>query len=105
MKKQANTLPVEKKKVIAIMVLFITSVLVILSGAALCIFSFVYDTHFTVLTSEIHGAVFGAIVMFLGIRYFLSVRKLKAEVYKTTSKFSWSNFKKQKPHKNMCKSR
>ena len=39
-------------------------------------------------------AAFGAVVAFLGIRYLLSVRKLKGDVYKTTSQFSWSNFKK-----------
>jgi len=41
------------------------------------------------------GVVFGMVILFLGIRYFLSLSKLKDEVYKSSG-FSWSNFKREK---------
>lgn len=93
---QAVVPTVERKKVISIMVLFATSIAIILCGATLGVISFVNNISFTVLTSQVHGGIFGAVIVFLGVRYFISVQKLKAEVYKTTSRFSWSNFKKEK---------
>lgn len=95
-----NGLTVERNKVMSIWFLFITSTLIILSGASLMIYSFINNVYFTVLTSQIHGAVFGTVIAFLGARYFLSVQKLKSEVYKTTSRFSWQNFRKLKNAKN-----
>lgn len=103
MKNQAYAPTVEMGKVVSIIVLFSTSIVIIFLGASFSVFSVVYDISFTVLSSQIHGAIFGLVV--LGVRYFLSVKKLKAEVYKTTSKFSWSNFKKEKSRKAMAKSR
>lgn len=96
MKNQGKAPAVEKKKVAAILILSITAVIIILLGVSFSIYSLINNVSFTVLNSNVHGAVFGAVSIFLGIRYFLSVLKLKAEVYKASSKFSWSNFKKTK---------
>lgn len=93
MKNQMTKPTVDTSKVASITALFAGSLFIIGSGAALFIYSFLSNIYFSVLSSQIHGAVFGVVVMFLGVRYFLSVLKLKAEVYKTTSRFSWSNFK------------
>ena len=84
---------VTKEKFVSIMLLRILSIMIMLAGALLAVVSFAGGTYVTVLTSRIPGAVFGLVILFLGIRYFLSVRKLKAEVYKSDSKFSWSNFR------------
>jgi len=105
MKKQANVQAVERKKVISIMLLFVTSLLIILVGAFFSVFSVLNNISFTVLSSQIHGAIFGLVIIFLGFRYFLSVRKLKIEVYKTASRFSWDNFKKRDKHKTCSNSR
>lgn len=96
MKNQAHAISHEKKKVVSIMILIIISIIIVISGTFFIIFSLVNNIYFTVLNSRIHGAFFGLVVIFLGVRYFLSVQKLKVEVYKNTSKFSWSNFKKKK---------
>jgi hypothetical protein len=72
------------------------SILIISFGTVFGIFSLVNDIRFPVLNMQVHGAVFGAVAAFLGIRYFLSVQRLKTEVYKDSSQFSWSNFRKQK---------
>lgn len=85
---------VEKKKVIAIVTLFIAAIMIVLVGAGFTIYSFIYNVNFPLFKSQVHGGVFGAVITFLGIRYFLSVQKLKIEVYKADSKFSWNNFKK-----------
>ena len=90
---QAYKQPVEKSKAVSVVILYLMAVIIVILGVAFIAYSFIYDVHFTVLTSSIHGAVFGTVVAFLGIRYFLSVRKLKDEVYKSSSKFSLSNFK------------
>ncbi len=99
--KQNNKPGIEKSKIISIIVLMVTSIAIIAFGAAFSIYSIIDNISFTVFSSQMNGAIFGAVIIFLGVRYFLSVRKLKAEVYKSTSKFSWSNFKKQKAHKSL----
>lgn len=42
---------------------------------------------FIVLNSKIPGVILGLLVMYLGIRYYFSVGRLKEEVYKSTSEF------------------
>lgn len=83
---------INKKLVILFMTLF--SIVIILMGSIYCAYSVFYNIQFTVLNSSVHGLVIGLIVAFLGVRYLLAVRKLKVEVYKSTSSFSFSNFKK-----------
>lgn len=87
---------VDKNKVIAIAVLYAASVIIILLGSFFSVYSILCNISFRVLTANVHGAVFGLVSVYLGMRYFLSVQKLKEEVYKTTSRFSWRNFKKGK---------
>jgi hypothetical protein len=45
------------------------------------------------MQSSIPGAVFGMVIAFLGVRYFLAVGRLRKEVFRATSRFSWHNFK------------
>ncbi|EKQ53063.1 MULTISPECIES: hypothetical protein [unclassified Clostridium] len=89
----------DKSKVIIINILFASSIIIIFLGIFFSIFSFVNNINFKILSSSIPGAVFGFLVFYLGIRYYLSVTKLKGELYKTSSKFSWSNFKSKKTKK------
>lgn len=84
---------VDKSKVIAIMTLYVASLLIIVSGVFFSIFSLINNISFQVLNSSVHGAIFGLVVSYLGLRYFFLVKKLKDDVYKTTSRFSWNNFK------------
>ena len=81
------------KKVIFISLLFITSALIMLSGGYFTIYSIVNDINLMVLNSTVPGAIFGLLVFYLGLRYFFMVKKLKVEVYKKSSVFSWNNFK------------
>ena len=100
MKNTAYSPYVGKEKTIAIWALYVASLVIILIGASFGVYSLVNNISIPVLTSQIPGVVFGVVIAFLGVRYFLSVRKLKAEVYKSTSTFSWSNFRKVKRSKS-----
>lgn len=99
MKNQAIEPMVDRTKTAPIAFLFITALLIIISGTAFSVYSVVNNISFTVMNAQIHGAIWGLVIIFLGARYLLSVRRLKAEVYKSTSVFSWSNFKKEKTRK------
>jgi len=100
MKNKVSEPYVGKEKLLPIVTLYVVSGVIILIGAAFSIFSIVNDISLPVLSSQIPGAVFGVVMIFLGIRYLISVKKLKAEVFKSTSSFSWSNFKKVKSSKS-----
>jgi membrane associated rhomboid family serine protease len=95
MKKQSLISSPEKSKVITINILFITTLIIIFSGIFFSIFSLINNIHFEVLSSSISGAIFGILVLYLGIRYYLSVTKLKEELYRSSAKFSWRNFKRK----------
>lgn len=96
MRNRVNVQTADRGKLYSIMLLFMMSSVIVILGVTFSIYSLINDVGFTVLNSRIHGSVFGLVVLFLGVRYFLSVRKLKGEVYKADSKFSWSNFRKGK---------
>ena len=99
MKNQIDVSNNFKQKAIIINLLYATTIIIMLLGAFFIVYSIVNNVSFKVINSNVSGAVFGLVVTYLGARYFLSVTKLKAELYKTTSQFSWSNFKKEKKMK------
>ena len=96
MKKQPSTPEVDGSKVFSIWALYLVAGLVVLSGACFSVISIMNDVRLTVLTSQIPGYIFGIVVIFLGLRSLIAVGKLKNEVYKPVSRFSWSNFKQSK---------
>ncbi|MEI6578360.1 MAG: hypothetical protein WCN92_02720 [Eubacteriales bacterium] len=105
MQNQTKNSSVEKGKKVLIMSLFAFTILIMLSGVFFIVFSLVNHISLPVLNSNIHGAIFGLLVAYLGVRNFLSVKKLKKEVYKESSRFSWSNFKKDSPRQLQPRSR
>lgn len=96
MKKQNTVYIPTKSKIITINVLFITSMIIIFLGIFFSIFSLVNEIHFNILGSSVSGLVLGFLVFYLGIKYYFSVTKLKEELFKSSSKFSWGNFKRKK---------
>jgi hypothetical protein len=89
-----KTQEVEKNKKLSIWFLTAFSIAIILMGSCFSVYSVLYGIQFTVLNNPVHGVVFGLLVIYLGFRYFFAVRKLRVEVYKPTSSFSFQNFKK-----------
>lgn len=96
MKKQNTVYIPTKSKIITINVLFITSMIIIFLGLFFSIFSLVNEIHFNILGSSVSGLILGLLVFYLGIKYYFSVTKLKEELFKSSSKFSWGNFKRKK---------
>ena len=90
---------VKKEKRVLIALLYAIAIVIILLGASFCVYSVINNVQFAVLSSSIPGFVFGLVVIFLGVRYVISLQKLKAQVYETTSSFSWDNFEKAKKSK------
>ncbi len=84
---------VQKSKVIAVWLLFGAAALIALLGVLYFVYSIVNGVTFTVMQADIPGAAFGAVIAFLGVRYIMSVRKLREKLYQTHSRFSWRNFK------------
>lgn len=99
MNKQNTIKSTNKSKAIVINILFIISLMIIFLGLFFSFFSLVNHINFKILNTSVPGIVFGLLVLYLGIRYYLSVGKLKDELYKSSSKFSWSNFKIKKLEK------
>ncbi len=87
-----------KGKVAMIITLYIMSVLIMLLGAGFSAYSAINGVQMQVMTSTIPGFIFGMVILFLGIRYFMSLSKLRDEVMKSSG-FSWSNFRKEKQSK------
>lgn len=78
---------------IAIIALFAVSILIILLGLAFGVYSYMNNVSYTVLNADIPGFVFAAIVVFLGVRYFISVLKMNKRLKNTKDHFNWNNFK------------
>jgi len=95
MKEQAHGQAGDRKKAVVIGILFATSAVITLLGLAFCVLSTVNHWQFMVLQFEMPGVIFGVIIAFLGVRYFLSVTKLKTQVYRSEAHFSWSNFRRK----------
>lgn len=86
----------DRRKIIIINSLSVATIIIMFSGLFFGAFSVMNDITFRILSSDIHGVIFGLLVFYLGIRYYFLVQKLKVEIYKSTSQFSWKNFKKEK---------
>lgn len=96
MENQKNGVKIEKQKKIIVYFLYLGALIIIFTGAFFGTFSALNNINLKVLNSSVPGIVFGLVVIYLGLRYFFMVSKFKTEFYQSTSKFSWSNFKRQK---------
>ncbi len=82
-----------------ILALYVGAGAIVLAGLGLVISSLVSGFSFAVMGNQVHGAVFGVVVGFLGVRYFMSVQRLAQQIDKTESRFSWSNLFSQKKNR------
>lgn len=77
---------------VPMLVLGMISVMIVLSGVAFSIYSIIYKTSFQVLNADIPGYIFGAVAVFLGVRYIKAVIAFYKSIKNTGSVFSWRNF-------------
>ena len=87
-----------KGRVAMIVALYVMSIVIMLLGAGFSAYSAINGVQMQVMTSTIPGFVFGMVILFLGVRYFMSLSKLRDEVMKSSG-FSWANFRKDKKSK------
>lgn len=88
-----SNMPISLAKKAAMALLFVTAGAISVSGAFFCVYSLVNGISILVLGAQIPGVLFGTAVLYLGIRYFMMLMPLKQEVFKSTSRFSWENFR------------
>ena len=93
MQSRDSNMPVGGAKKAAMVLLFVTAGAISVSGAFFCVYSLVNGISILVLGAQIPGVLFGTAVLYLGIRYFMKLLPLKQEVYRSTSRFSWANFR------------
>jgi hypothetical protein len=74
----------------AIIPLGVISCVIILLGAGFTVYAFLNNVTFHVLSADIPGFIFSAVVVYLGIRYFLSTVKMAKNI--KGKSFSWKNF-------------
>lgn len=96
MSNQVNVKENSLQKVIILNLLYAATIMIMLSGIYFSVISFMNNVSFKVLNTTVHGSIFGILVVYLGAKYFLSVMKFKTEFFKSTSQFTWENFKKKK---------
>lgn len=84
------------KKGILFGALFFIAVMIIISGIFFSIYAYVNQASFRIMGSDFPGFIFGLIAVFLGVRYSISLFRLKKKIESTDAKFSWNNFKKTK---------
>jgi hypothetical protein len=99
MNNQSIMLTASRQKKIIIQLLYLGTIIIIFLGAFFGAYSVLFDIKLKVLNANIPGIVFGALVAYLGLRYYLQVDSFKTDFYKNPAKFSWSNFKKEKKKK------
>jgi hypothetical protein len=79
MNNQSYQKPLERENDYAIAVLHIASIIIMLLGIVVMIFSLVGNIIVPILNTHVQGALFGIPVVYLGFRYFSAVRELKKE--------------------------
>lgn len=79
---------------ISILVLALMDFLLLVSGIIYFFYSINEGIYYMVLNAKIPGAVFAAAAIFLGVRYFRAILRMRNKMIKENLKFSWNNFRK-----------
>jgi ABC-type uncharacterized transport system fused permease/ATPase subunit len=77
-------------------ILYSVAALIAISGVLFSIYGFLANATFKIMGSNFPGAIFGLVAAFLGVRYTLSLNKLKKKIDASNASFSWSNFKRSR---------
>jgi hypothetical protein len=85
-----------RQKRIIVYSLYLGSLAIMFLGVFFGAFSVINNIQLKVLSTSIHGIVFGILVAYLGMKYYFMVSDFKKELYNSDIAFSWSNFKKEK---------
>lgn len=78
----------------SILILLTINILIVLTGIAFSVSSNIFNVSFLVFNTSVAGYVLGLVVVFLGVRYFKSLKRLWVNISSTDADFSWNNFRK-----------
>ena len=95
MQTNSNLKKVDKERIAAIGTLFFASIVIMLIGFAISIFSMLNNINLPVLNSKVHGVLFGVPIIYLGFRYFLAIWNLEVKVFHSSAYFSLDNEEKK----------
>lgn len=76
----------------AVRMLYAGAAVITAMGVLLCVAGFVFKLHVSAMNNSIPVAIFGAVIAFLGVRYWRSVGVLASDLRENPSEFSWQNF-------------
>lgn len=82
MNKQVSGSAAGGNKNVAITTLRIVSIIIIVLGVVFMSVSFIKGLTIPLLGYQVHGGIFGAVIALIGVWYFSSVSRLKAEAKK-----------------------
>lgn len=85
--------PMGTGKRAAVAALYAGAAAIVAAGLGFGVYAWLNRVVFTAMGMDIPGVVFAAFAVFLGVRYFLSVRKMSKRLRETPRAFSWNNFK------------
>lgn len=81
-------------KKIAFLGLLTIAFLILIFGLVFSIYCFSNNITFKMMGSDVPGFIFGLAAIFLGVRYIVTLNKLKKKIEETDARFSWDNFRK-----------
>ena len=76
----------------AVGLLFAAAGLIVVLGTGFAVFGVVNHLSLNVMNTEIPSALFGIVIVFLGIRDFFAVHRLSKRITAEGGEFSWQNF-------------
>lgn len=80
----------------AVILLMTVAVIITVLGAIFGVYTLINNVTYKVLSTDVPGFIFGAVIVFLGVRYCLSTIKLYKKISQEHRPFSWANFKSKK---------
>lgn len=91
---QSNNMAGGKRS--AVILLMTVSIIITVLGAVFGVYTFINNVTYKILSTDVPGFIFGAVIAFLGVRYCLSTIKLSKKLSQDHRPFSWANFKAKK---------
>lgn len=85
--------PMGAGKRAAVAALYAGAAAIVAAGLGFGVYAWLNRVVFTAMGMDIPGVVFAAFAVFLGIRYFLSVRKLSGRLREASEGFRWQHFR------------
>jgi hypothetical protein len=86
----------DRKKITIVYFLYLGTLIIVFLGIFFSAYSVLNNISLQILNTSVPGIVFGILVAYLGVRYYLMVSYFKTEFLMSNEKFSWSNFSKEK---------